>query len=196
MKCQRYTTAHVARTCPQEHDTCGKCAGQHRTATCTDPTPRCVNCHLSHPSSDRACSVYLDQEAKYRRLVPDNRYRYFPVASDPDTWELGDWAANDDANRPPTSNATDAQRTKSTGKAWGRGRAPAPRRDATTPTLPGNAPGGSRPPTPRSPRDSPDSSRSRQPSPARQQTLHEFSPAGVSPARPRANTIGSATPRR
>jgi hypothetical protein len=190
MKCQAFTSSHTARSCPQEHVTCAKCSENHRTEKCTTATPRCRNCHLSHAASDRACRTYLNQVAKFRTIVPDNRFRYFPTSSDPASWELGDWSATGDQNRwyedasdaraqPRSSGNRTSESSK--GQAWGHGRAPPssqPRAGARLTAgehSPGRASSGSRAPSrPQS----------------RQRTLHEVPPGGVLPT-PRATTGGS-----
>ncbi|KAG2739589.1 hypothetical protein P692DRAFT_201729436, partial [Suillus brevipes Sb2] len=47
LKCQSYDASHVAAECTQEHDTCGTCGAQHRTAVCKVDDPnyyQCANC--------------------------------------------------------------------------------------------------------------------------------------------------------
>ncbi|KAJ7037836.1 hypothetical protein C8F04DRAFT_1256745 [Mycena alexandri] len=87
-KCQRYD-GHMAHACRATEDTCGRCAGRHRTSDCsvTDAGPfACANCRVNgHAAVDRACPEFLKEQQKRRVRDPTIDYRYFPT-SDPRTW--------------------------------------------------------------------------------------------------------------
>jgi hypothetical protein len=206
MKCNRFTTRHTAKTCKADHDTCTKCSGNHREDVCTSDTLACVNCKGDHAASDRACPRYLEELAKIRDRVPDNKYPYYPEADDPSTWVQ-------DSNSPPSSQqvpgaaapttSTDGWRTVVTRK---RGRRP-----GATATKSGTAPSKSphsaaasddqRPRSRSSTRTATgvvDGPPTRPATPLRQMTLHEQTSGSVLPRapRPRANTASAATPTR
>ncbi|KAJ7769945.1 hypothetical protein B0H16DRAFT_1279004, partial [Mycena metata] len=87
-KCQRYD-GHMAHACREKEDTCGRCAGRHRTSDCsvTDAGPfACANCkERGHAAVDRACPFFLREQQKRRVRDPTIDYRYFPT-SDSRTW--------------------------------------------------------------------------------------------------------------
>jgi hypothetical protein len=206
MKCNRFTSRHVAKTCKADHDTCAKCSGDHREVACMSAVLACVNCKGDHTASDRACPRYLKEVAKIRDRVPDNKYPYYPEADDPSTWVQ-------DVDSPPNTQqdtGTAATNPKTTG-SWRtverkRGR----RLGATTTTTQGSTaaptqglrPAGSNQPRVRSRSWSRlipgigDGPATRPSSPLRQQTLHEVAPGGILPGTPRpwANTASAATP--
>ncbi|EJF55343.1 hypothetical protein DICSQDRAFT_15589, partial [Dichomitus squalens LYAD-421 SS1] len=88
-KCHRYNAGHLARDCPQGHDTCGTCARAHRTADCTVKDVeqyRCSNCNeRGHASWDRDCPTFLEHLGKMDARHPENCLQFFPTA-DPDSW--------------------------------------------------------------------------------------------------------------
>jgi len=59
LKCQRW--GHMAKDCRETSDTCGTCAENHRTNTCTAyKTLRCANCDSkTHGSWSRQCPEFL-----------------------------------------------------------------------------------------------------------------------------------------
>lgn len=58
-KCQGIGMAHIATACPQQGDTCGRCARSHKTTECQVDEPeqfKCANCNANrHAAGDRAC---------------------------------------------------------------------------------------------------------------------------------------------
>ena len=79
LKCQRW--GHLAKTCKAEKDTCGQCAGEHRTSSCpsTDP-PCCINCDsTSHASASRKCPEFLKRSEELNARKPENLLPYFPT---------------------------------------------------------------------------------------------------------------------
>ncbi|KAG1844474.1 hypothetical protein F4604DRAFT_1596142, partial [Suillus subluteus] len=63
LKCQSFNSTHVAAKCLQEHDTCGACGGQHRTATCTVTDQNrhcCKNCNVEgHAAWSCDCPMFM-----------------------------------------------------------------------------------------------------------------------------------------
>ena len=92
MKCQSFEGSHFARDCTKLTDTCGTCAGNHRTKDCEVSSPEqrfCANCQEpGHAAWDRECPVYTAKAKKYQSHVADARYRFYPEREDPTTWEL------------------------------------------------------------------------------------------------------------
>jgi hypothetical protein len=91
MKCQGYRGGHVAANCRQIHDTCANCGGMHRSKDCKEPTDKtyCCNCKSGdHKASDRHCPTFQKECERVASKVPENRYKYFPIAGDPRTWIL------------------------------------------------------------------------------------------------------------
>src|SRR5271154_2181061 len=63
----------------------------HRTVECNarPEVKYCINCKSdSHMASDRNCVIFKKECEKMLNRYPENRYRYFPLLSDPSTWEL------------------------------------------------------------------------------------------------------------
>ena len=92
MKCQSFEGSHFARDCTKLVDTCGTCAGNHRTKDCevTSLDQRfCANCQEpGHGAWDRECPVYVAKAKKYQSHIADTCYRFYPEREDPTTWEL------------------------------------------------------------------------------------------------------------
>jgi hypothetical protein len=90
LKCQKIGVAHKAAECRSIHDTCGRCAGMHRTAMCTITNTddfKCVNCGVDgHASVDRNCPTFCNKMKATHARFPDYQYRFFPT-KDPQTWE-------------------------------------------------------------------------------------------------------------
>ncbi|KAF8076828.1 hypothetical protein FPV67DRAFT_1392108, partial [Lyophyllum atratum] len=93
LKCQFYGRTHIASECKQIHETCGTCAGHHRTKDCKEADTRkfaCVNCRArgwrdDHPSSARTCPVFLEAKERMKQRTPELRYKFYPT-NDPTTW--------------------------------------------------------------------------------------------------------------
>ncbi|KAG2051730.1 hypothetical protein BDR06DRAFT_889374 [Suillus hirtellus] len=54
LKCHVFNSGHIAADCPQEHDTCGTCGAEHRTASCTvdiQELYHCANCKVEGHAS-------------------------------------------------------------------------------------------------------------------------------------------------
>ncbi len=78
-KCQQY--GHLVKDCRATSDVCGKCAGEHRTSSCTIKDPKqfkCSNCkrkpeHIKsysdgkHQAGDRLCPYQLKAVSRYKR---------------------------------------------------------------------------------------------------------------------------------
>ena len=93
LKCQGWN--HFAKDCIEDKDTCGSCAGPHRTSRCLATEKACVSCKPSdHASWSRTCLTFAKKLAEFNIRNPDNSLQYFPTA---DTWS---WTAID---KPPTT---------------------------------------------------------------------------------------------
>jgi hypothetical protein len=88
LKCQGWN--HFAKDCIEEKDTCGNCAGPHRTASCLTSEKECVSCKSKdHASWSRACPTFTRKLAEYNNRNPENSLQYFPTA---DSWS---WTATE-----------------------------------------------------------------------------------------------------
>jgi hypothetical protein len=84
LKCQGWN--HLARDCTEDKDTCGNCAGPHRTVSCLTSDKRCVSCKTDdHASWSRKCPTFIRRTDEYNNRNPDNLLQYFPTA-DSCTW--------------------------------------------------------------------------------------------------------------
>jgi hypothetical protein len=84
LKCQGWN--HFARECLEEKDTCGNCAGPHRTSSCHSNERNCASCKSSdHASWSRKCPTFTRKLDEFNARNPDNSLLYFPTA-DPWTW--------------------------------------------------------------------------------------------------------------
>jgi len=79
LKCHGW--GHLSYSCPQASDTCGTCAGQHRTADCTyQGRPRCVSCKMEgHASWDRQCPTFVRKCEEMNSRLSENSMPYFPT---------------------------------------------------------------------------------------------------------------------
>ena len=95
MKCQAVNSGHIALTCPAEKDTCGPCGGAHRTNECTvelRDDHYCCNCkERGHAAWARVCPHFMKKLQEMRDRSPEASLRFFPIPSDPATWEMVDW---------------------------------------------------------------------------------------------------------
>lgn len=55
---------HSAQECPEKKPKCGKCAGTHKTSTCTEGALKCPNCNKEHPAWSRKCEARPTQVAE------------------------------------------------------------------------------------------------------------------------------------
>ena len=89
LKCQRLGCAHIAATCKQPHDTCGRCAGHHRTSDCSETTEanyHCSNCNMpGHGAVSSDCPTFLAKIDDMQTKNPYTNYIFFPTES-PLTW--------------------------------------------------------------------------------------------------------------
>ena len=86
LKCQGWN--HFAKDCIEEKDTCGNCAGPHRTSSCLTSEKECVSCKTKeHASWSRTCPTFLRKLAEFNNRNPENSLQYFPTA---DSWS---WTA-------------------------------------------------------------------------------------------------------
>src|ERR1700678_994800 len=84
LKCQGWN--HFAKDCMEDKDTCGNCAGFHRTSSCTLEERVCASCKTSgHASWSRTCPAFTKRQAEFNVRNPDNSLQYFPT-SDVWTW--------------------------------------------------------------------------------------------------------------
>lgn len=95
LKYQHLGARHFPAECKSIHDTCDTCGSiNHATRQCEVLEPdeyRCVNCDMAgHASWDRLCPAFLREKQKLEKRQPDLKYRFFPVATNPSTWELID----------------------------------------------------------------------------------------------------------
>jgi hypothetical protein len=198
MKCNRFTSKHMANTCRQEHDTCAWCGGEHRADDCNTETAKCINCGGEHAAYDRSCPRYLTEVEKIRGRVPDNRYPLYPEADNPLTWVADD---NDAQGRKETDETT----WRTVGPRRGRQRATQQGHRAGTlrpahGSSNGRAPSMDWEPTGGRPRsrarsalgaDDGRAGQARDALPLRQRTLHEVSPLGVLPSPQRRHSVSS-----
>lgn len=91
LKCQIIPSNHLATHCKQLHDQCGQCRGFHWTSQCpvTDSNQYyCANCRKEgHAAWDRNCPAYTKAVNDLSNRTPDNKYKYFPIQDQPDSWE-------------------------------------------------------------------------------------------------------------
>lgn len=88
LRCQKLEPGHMARDCDMIEDVCGTCGGLHTTQECTEDTRRCVNCQTTdHASWDRKCPAFMEATRKVQKANTLERYRFFPMADDPRTWD-------------------------------------------------------------------------------------------------------------
>ena len=89
LKCQRHGSAHVAATCKQPHNTCGRCAGHHRTSDCFEANEtnfQCSNCNVSgHDAVSSDYPAFLAKIADMQTKNPYTNYVFFPTEN-PSTW--------------------------------------------------------------------------------------------------------------
>ena len=101
LKCQGWN--HFAKDCLEEKDTCGNCAGSHRTSDCQSSDRACASCKVKdHASWSRACPAFIKRAAEFNARNPDNSLQYFPTA-DVWTWYTVDKASPATSAAPPTS---------------------------------------------------------------------------------------------
>jgi hypothetical protein len=97
LKCQGWN--HFAKDCAEDKDTCGNCAGSHRTSSCAVNERACASCKTKdHASWSRTCPTFTRKLAEYNNRNPDNSLHYFPTA---DVWT---WLTVD--KPPPVATAT------------------------------------------------------------------------------------------
>jgi hypothetical protein len=92
LKCQRF--GHYVPGCKATTDTCARCGEQHKTALCnvTEMASfKCANCKdpgaKGHGAVDRNCLAFKTEKDKIQERVPENKYKFFPMAA-PNTWRL------------------------------------------------------------------------------------------------------------
>ncbi|KAG2347094.1 hypothetical protein BDR05DRAFT_877440 [Suillus weaverae] len=75
LKCHAFDGAHIAAECPQEHNTCGTCSNQHRTAACTITDQnhfRCKNCEVdSHAAWSCECPTFISKWESHKNRNKD-----------------------------------------------------------------------------------------------------------------------------
>ncbi|KAG1847161.1 hypothetical protein DFJ58DRAFT_639389, partial [Suillus subalutaceus] len=89
LKCHSFDGNHMATDCPKEHDICGTCGEQHRTALCKVENPNefhCANCDTKgHASWSRDCPTFLGKWEAYKKRNKETQYRLY-LTDDPLTW--------------------------------------------------------------------------------------------------------------
>lgn len=76
-RCQQY--GHIIKNCKERTDTCGKCAGAHRTNLCDKKVLKCSNCarrpqHLrtssdgKHEAGDKICPEQVKALERYKKM--------------------------------------------------------------------------------------------------------------------------------
>ncbi|KAE9406904.1 hypothetical protein BT96DRAFT_748341, partial [Gymnopus androsaceus JB14] len=79
---------HFAKECKNDGDICARCAGPHRTSTCSagPDALKCVTCdRVGHAASDWNCPSFTQRMASLRARKAGTKYKYF-VTEDPETW--------------------------------------------------------------------------------------------------------------
>ena len=77
LKCQSWN--HIAKECIKDNDTCGNCAGQHRSNTCTTTNKKCVSCKAEdHASWSWQCPTFLKKLTDLNTHSLENSTLYFP----------------------------------------------------------------------------------------------------------------------
>jgi hypothetical protein len=68
-KCKKI--GHVAFSCKDTVDTCGRCAESHKTQDCTHPDSKlkCVNCKGTHKSGDFKCPVHVKAVDRLSKIL-------------------------------------------------------------------------------------------------------------------------------
>ncbi|KAH9830357.1 uncharacterized protein C8Q71DRAFT_688128, partial [Rhodofomes roseus] len=92
LKCQKFEPAHLAKDCTNK-PACGTCGAEdHTTQDCSVPPGFgrfCVNCdEYGHASWERVCPAFIHMNRKIQAKDPFEKYRFFPRADDPRSWEL------------------------------------------------------------------------------------------------------------
>ena len=99
LKCQGWN--HFAKECTAKKDTCGNCAGPHRTSSCLMIEKNCVSCKSNdHASWSRTCPTFLIKLDEFNTRNPDNSLQYFPTA-DSWTWTASSTLTPPLASQPP-----------------------------------------------------------------------------------------------
>lgn len=124
LKCQRLDCRHLAATCKDICDTCGTCGTTgHSTRECTVQDTRkyfCVNCSRvggeasakGHAAWSRTCKHFLEKTRAIFARLPEAKYKYFPTANDPTSWELIG------APDVPSPNTHNLQHTQPNSRDW------------------------------------------------------------------------------
>ncbi|KIM27280.1 hypothetical protein M408DRAFT_71551, partial [Serendipita vermifera MAFF 305830] len=78
-KCQQY--GHFIAKCPSDHDTCGRCAGEHRTANCPDKAnTKCTPCgSTDHYTNHQDCPEYQKRVHAQEMRNPELAKPFFPT---------------------------------------------------------------------------------------------------------------------
>ena len=85
LKCQGWN--HIARDCKEVNDTCGICAGEHKSIACPQQDhAHCTSCKSrDHANWNRACPVFIKKTNEFNIRNPENLLQYFPT-TEPWTW--------------------------------------------------------------------------------------------------------------
>ena len=97
-KCQNLSGNHTADKCPEKKPKCARCAEDHSTDLCENPSQlKCANCRSTdHGAGSRGCPAFKQSVEEYKRRNPEASYRYYPVLGVTHTLELldGTYAPN------------------------------------------------------------------------------------------------------
>jgi hypothetical protein len=90
-KCHQHGVDHLVTNCPQVHDVYGTCTGRHHTSECLKTNPKfykCVNCRVDGNGAwSRDCPSFIQHNERFQVRFPEHKYKFFPISSDPTTWE-------------------------------------------------------------------------------------------------------------
>ena len=90
LKCNNF--GHITTHCRATEDTCGKCAGKHRTDQCKEKRVKCCNCRGDHKAYSLQCSYKAAAKAKARAFS-----EWFKKQ-----WEAASGPTQDQATEPST----------------------------------------------------------------------------------------------
>ena len=79
LKCQKW--GHIACSCKANKDTCGTCAGDHKTPNCpSEKDIKCVNCDSTdHPSTSKKCPDFIQRCIDLNAKTAENNMPFFPT---------------------------------------------------------------------------------------------------------------------
>ena len=101
LKCQGWN--HIARDCKEVNDTCGICAGEHKTIACPQQDhAQCTSCKSrDHANWNRNCPIFIKKTNEFNIRNPENLLQFFPT-TEPWTWTT--ISPNENGNNEPYRN--------------------------------------------------------------------------------------------